>query len=317
MPIVTLVAGLILLALGGDLLVRGAVGAATRLSIPPIIIGLTVVALGTSLPELLISLEAALRGAPGLAMGNVVGSNITNILAVLALPALIVPVAFTEGGTIRSAVIMLAVSALLVLLTLDGRLDRLDGMFLVLLLVTYLAYNVAAARRSRRLSLQEPGLEVRPEGLPAVRRIVVYVVLGAIGLALGGNLTTDGALELAATLGVADSAVGLTIVALGTSLPELAAGIAAAARRHDGVAVGNVLGSNILNILAILGITATIAPLDPPASILGFDIWIMLALSVGLVAMVMFRRRLGRIEAALMSLAYVAYLYVTLSGTTA
>ncbi len=307
MAIATLITGLVILVLAGDALVRGAVSAAQRLHIPPLVIGLTVVSFGTSAPELIVSLEAALSGAPGLAVGNVVGSNIANILLVLGLPAVITPIVLEQAGIRRSALYMIAVSIALALMGLDGHISRLEGIALFALLLVYLVSSGIAASRSRSdgsAATELAELDAAPLPVP---RTLVFVTLGIVGLGLGGNLTIRGALGVADMLGVAESAVGLTIVALGTSLPELATSVAAALRKHTGVVIGNVIGSNIFNVLGILGLTAALVPLDIDPAIMRFDIWVMLAAAVAMVPIAFATRRVNRVEGVVMTLAYIAY----------
>lgn len=313
MSILLLAAGLVLLVIAGDALVRGSVASARRLHIPPIVIGLTVVAFGTSAPELIVSMEAALAGAPGLAIGNAVGSNISNSLLVLGLPAVFAPILLSERGIRRSAIFMIAVSVLLIALGWDGRISQLDGLILFTLLVLYLTYSGIVASSARSHSLRAAAAEeAEPEETLSVPKTLALLAFGIVGLAFGGKLTTVGALGVAEMFGLADSAVGLTIVALGTSLPELAAGLAAAFHRQTGVVIGNVIGSNIFNILGILGLTAMLVPLHIAPSILHFDVWIMIAAALAMVPIAFTTRRINRYEGALMTLAYIAYVIVAL-----
>lgn len=308
MATLTLIAGLILLVLAGDALVRGAVAAAQRFHIPPLIIGLTIVAFGTSAPELVVSIEAASKGAPGLAIGNVVGSNLTNILLVLGLPAVVAPIVLSSDGIRRSVVFMSAMSLLMLAFAMDGFISRFEGVVLFALLVTYLVYSGVVASRARKANIVGLDLDELEDAPLSTLKMVLFIIFGVIGLGLGGKLTTDGALGLARQFGVADTVVGLTIVALGTSLPELATSIAAAFRKQTGVVIGNIVGSNIFNILGILGITAMIIPLDVSPTILSFDIWVMLAATAALLPIAFLTRRVNRIEGAVMTLAYIAFI---------
>lgn len=312
MSALMLLAGLVLLVIAGDALVRGAVAAAEKLHIPHLIIGLTIVALGTSAPELVVSLEAALKGAPGLAIGNVVGSNISNLLLVLGLPAIFSPMLLHSDGIRRALVFMLLVSFALFGLMLDGTLSRLDALMLLTALVGYLGYSGWEASKARggamaSAQIEELNEELNTAGL-SINRILLLTGFGIVGLAFGGKMTTDGALGVAAWLGVADTAVGLTIVALGTSLPELAAGTAAALRKQGSVAIGNVLGSNVFNILGILGLTGLVIPLQVPATILDFDIWYMIAAGLPLLPVAFITRKLGRWLGLGMSVFYLVYI---------
>lgn len=299
-----MLAGLLALAIGGDLLVRGAVGISQRLQIMPLLVGLTVVSLGTSAPELVVSVDAALAGAPGLALGNVVGSNTANVLVVLGLPALFATINAGQDGLRRSFVFMIGVSLTLMAVSLDGTVTRTDGAILIGLLVVFLAYSVWSGANGHAQAARESNYG---GGLNGVSQHLLFVAVGAAGLALGGRLATDSAIEIAHRWHVADSAVGLTIVALGTSLPELAAGIAAAMRGQHAVAIGNVVGSNIMNILFIIGTVSVIAPLGVAPSFLALDYWVMLVAAAALVPLVFFGRSIGRMTGAAMTAAYAIY----------
>ncbi|WP_029040642.1 calcium/sodium antiporter [Cucumibacter marinus] len=306
---VLLLVGLTVLILAGDLLVRGAVGLSKRVGIPPLVIGLTIVAMGTSAPELVVSLDAAQKGAAGLALGNVVGSNITNVLFVLGVPALFCAIDCRQNGIRRSTLFMIAISVILIGLSLDGSLSAMDGVVLLAFLAIFVGYSFHHARRDMKNRDAAEAFEELEEAPDDTKRIVLFLVAGLIGLPLGAKLTTDNALAIAATWQVADSAVGLTIVALGTSLPEFAAGMAAAMRRQHAVAIGNVVGSNIFNILFILGLIVTFFPLSVPENFLRFDFWVMLATSALLLPLVLMGRKIGRIEGAVMTVAYLGYVY--------
>ncbi len=318
MSIVFLIAGLVLLATSGDALVRGAISAAQRMHIPPIITGLTIVAFGTSAPELIVSLEAALSGAPGLAIGNVLGSNVANTLLVLGVPAMIAAFALTEDGIRRSTIFLLTISIALIFIIMNGQISRFEGLILFSLLIIYLTYSGIEATRARNDKLEE----IQEEKLNGNGEIIIddeeaplttiwilgFIAFGIIGLGIGGKLTISGALGVSQMFGVADTAIGLTIVALGTSLPELAASISAALRRQAGMMIGNVIGSSIFNILGILGITAMVLPLSVPQSIISFDIWVMLGVFLILVPMAFMTRKVGRLQGWLMSIAYIIYI---------
>lgn len=307
MPIVTLIAGLVLLGFSGDALVRGAISAAQRMRIPPIIIGLTIVALGTSAPELIVSIEAALAGAPGLAIGNIVGSNLSNTLLVLGVPAIISPLFLTSYGIRRASVFMITISLGLAYIVQDGVVSRTEGLGLVALLLVYLTYSgIVAAKTRAKTAFDDPSSDMPY----STAKILLLLGLGTIGLGFGGKLTTDGAIALAQMLDISDTAIGLTIVAIGTSLPELAASIAAAFRRQTGVIIGNIIGSNIFNILAILGLTALVVPLEISQTIINFDVWVMVLASTALIPIAFSTRRINRLEGSLMTLAYITYVIV-------
>ena len=305
--------GLIGLLFGGDFLVKGAVGLAQRVGISPLIVGLTIVAFGTSAPELLISLDAALKGSGGLAVGNVVGSNIANVLLVLGVPALISQVECGQKGVGRTIFFLVAVTLLFVFQMSDGTLSRLDAGILLALLVVYLVQQGLQARSEANgdlaAELEEEVGEVPREGW----RVAAYLIGGLVLLPVGARLTVDSAIEIAEALGVTQEVIGLTVVALGTSLPELATGIMAARQNESSVAIGNVVGSNFFNIAAIMGITGLIVPLPVEGHMMAFDVWVMLA-TTGLLAAVAFSSAcIGRWSGLILALLYAAYLAATAS----
>ncbi|MEM7188684.1 MAG: calcium/sodium antiporter [Pseudomonadota bacterium] len=308
MDLVYLILGLALLVGAGDALVRGAVALSLKFGIPPIIISATVVAFGTSAPELLIAIEAALAGAPGIALGNVVGSNIANVLLVLGVPALIVPLAGCGQDAHRNMIFMLGATLLFSGLVLTGTIVWWMG--IILLVVT-----IAMVWDSLRIGLAAG--EPAPEDLAEIEevdpnmppwKLGMLLLGGMIGLPLGADLLIHGAQSIALAMGVSETVIGLTLVAIGTSLPELATTIMAAIRRQTDVAIGNVIGSNIFNITAIIGTASLFAPLDVPAEILSRDLWVMIAASAVLIPFVFWCKPLGRITGAAFLGAYVLYL---------
>ena len=313
-----LVLGLALLVLAGDVLVRGAVALSLRLNISAVLVSVTIVGFGTSVPELLIAIQAALAGSPGIALGNVVGSNIANVLLVLGLPALLVPIAGCGPEAHRNLYVMLGVTALFSGLALTGSIGRWGGLVLMAAALAMVWDSVRAARRARSAlkfeALEEIAeLGVAPHGL-GIARTAVYIGAGIIGLPLGAHLLIEGAQGIAQEYGISEAAIGLTVVAIGTSLPELATSVMAALRRHADVAVGNVIGSNIFNITAIAGAAALVHPLSVPAEILARDIWCMIGAGILLAPLVLLRHRIGRsIGAAFVGL-YGVYGYFALAG---
>jgi cation:H+ antiporter len=308
-------AGLALLLVCGDLFVRGAVGVAERLKVSPLVIGLTLVGFGTSLPELVASLEAARLGSPGIAIGNVVGSNIANVLLILGLSALIVPIAVGAGTFRLNGPVLVGASLLAVLVFFLGEVGRGWGLFFVVLL---LAYTLTAYWRGRR-GLGDDAmnhLASEVEDLPPRRApLAMYLaltLLGLVGIVVGANLLVEGAVALARRVGISETVIGLTIVAVGTSLPELATSVAAALRRHGDVALGNVIGSNIFNLLGILGVTALYRPIAVPDEILHLDSWVMLAATALLILFSMTRAKIERWEGGVLLCGYLAYLAVLL-----
>ncbi len=311
MSYLILASGLALLVITGDLLVRGAVSLAERLNIPPIIIGLTVVAFGTSAPELFVAIKAALRDVPGIAVGNVVGSNIANILLVLGIPALIYSTECNQPFVVRNSLFMLGASIIFIALCYAGPLGVIHGVVLVTLLAVFLTESARRAMKTASGGHTHADVETIDgvEGVPhSYGMMALFLALGVIGLPIAAHLTVDGATKIAATWGVSETVIGLTVVAIGTSLPELAATIMAAIRRQSGLAIGNVLGSNMFNILAIMGITALVTEVEIPHSILQLDLWVMLATALMLMPFVLQRRPITFGVGAVFVVAYVAYI---------
>jgi cation:H+ antiporter len=312
--VVEILGGLALLILGGDSLVRGAVALALRLGVSRLVIGLTIIGFGTSVPELLLSVESALLDHPEMALGNVVGSNIANILLVLGFAAAVAPVE-TGGPGVRRNVIAMVGSALLFVVFAHGReIVVWQGAFMIVLLVamTFGAYQgerrAAASNDNHGLS----GVTTTPGRNLAF--ILTLLVAGLALLATGATLLIEGALEAARLAGVPDAIIGLTLLAVGSSLPELAACVAAAVRREPGLALGNVLGSNIINILGAVGLIALIGPVPVEAGALYINMWIMLGLSVGLAAYAFAGKTIGRLVGYAALTSYAGYVAVHFTG---
>lgn len=291
--------GLLGLFLGGELLVRGAVGIARRFGLSPLVIGLTVVGFGTSTPELLVSLQAALDGTPAISIGNVVGSNIANILLILGVSALIAPLAMAWAGLKRDMVVMIAATIALGAMMIGGVLGRAEGALMLGALALYLW---AAMRQGGA------GAEDQDESpVPPLWKSAAFTLAGLVGLMIAARLLIDAATTIARDFGISEAVIGLTIVAVGTSLPELATSVVAAIRRQTEIAVGNVVGSNIFNILGILGMTALITPVPVDARFLWVDMPVALAVAA-LLALAAWRwGRLSRWGGAGMLAAYGAY----------
>lgn len=302
-----LILGLALLVVGGDILIRGAVSLAERLSIPPLIIGLTIVSFGTSAPELFISLQAALAGSGALAVGNVVGSNIANILLVIGLPAIIAVNTISEEGIAKNIIVMLGFTVIFMVLLFKGTLYWYDGAILFGLLLLFLYDQYRSAMKSKNAA-QPDYLDEVPELPKQLWVSIVFLVIGIALLPIGAGLTVNSAQEIALSWGISEEIIGLTIVAIGTSLPELAASTMAVIRDKSSVAIGNVVGSNIFNIAAIMGITALVVPVDVGSHILELDMWIMLAVSIGLGLLVHFRDTIAWKTGLAMVLGYSIYI---------
>ncbi|MGR3804381.1 calcium/sodium antiporter [Marinibacterium profundimaris] len=283
--------GLLMLVLAGDLLVKGAVNLSLRLGVPALIVSLTVVAFGTSAPELLVAIKATLNDAPGIALGNVVGSNIANILLVLGIPALLATLHTSECDTRKSFLLMIGASVLFIGISAQGVIGFGSGLILLGALALILGENIWEARCHRR-SGQPDEMDEIEEADPDMPfwRIGFYLVLGLVGLPMGASLLVDSASEIASAYGVSDTVIGLTLVAVGTSLPELATTVMAALRRQADVALGNVIGSNMFNLLAIIGVAAMFGPIRVDPEFLDFDLWVMLGSALLIVPFVFFRR---------------------------
>lgn len=312
--IAMVVVGLGALVLAGDWLVRGAVALSLRLGVPAAIVGLTVVAFGTSAPELLVSVQAVLAGVPALALGNVVGSNIANVLLVLGVPALIaaVPVVRAEAG--HDTVVMMLATLLFVGLALLGPIGWPQALVLLAGLGLMLGDAVRRGRAARR-DARDAGASAAVEGVdPALAhtttrgQVALWIGLGLVGLPLGAALLVEGSVGIARSLGVTEAVIGLTLVAVGTSLPELATTVMAALRREAGVAMGNVLGSNIFNLLGIIGVAGLVGPLPVPPEMLARDLWVMLGTAALLGLFVVTGRSIGRWAGLGLVLAYGTYL---------
>jgi cation:H+ antiporter len=303
LTIVLLVVGFVALVGGGEVLVRGASGLALRFGLSPLVIGLTVVAFATSAPELAVTLDATLSGTPGIAVGNVVGSNVVNVLLVLGLTALVLPVAVRSSLVRTDVPIVIALSVLLLVLSLDGAVSRLDGLLLLVLLAAYVAYSVIVGRRQPNPPAAVDAAPPRP------LRDAVLVTVGVVLLVGGARALVRGATDVAQAMGVSDLVIGLTVVALGTSLPELATSVIAAVKGEREMAIGNVLGSNIFNIGAVMGFAASVVPGGVPvgASAVRFDMPVMIAVAVALLPIVFTGLTIARWEGGLFVGYYAAY----------
>ena len=305
------VLGLVTLLLAGDLLVRAAVNLALRLGISVLVVSLTVVAFGTSAPELLIVLSAMADDAPGLAMGNIVGSNTANILLVLGLPALAAGLYTTGFDTKKAFIFMILATVLFIALAFMGPFSWWHGGLMLAVLAAILLDQAWTARRVSRVAVATEDLNGVDTSMPGWK-ITLYLLLGLVGLPLGAKVLVVNAEIIAQEFGVPETAIGLTLIAVGTSLPELATTTVAAIRRQADVALGNVIGSNMFNLLAIIGIAALVGPIPVADEFLRFDLWVMLAASFLLIPFVFFGQNITRIWGAALTLLYMAYLLVVL-----
>jgi cation:H+ antiporter len=305
--VLLLLAGMGLLFWTGDLLVKGAVGLAENLGIPQLVIGLTVVAFGTSAPELFISVQAALAGQAGIAVGNVVGSNIANVLLVIGLPALLAPVVANQTGLLRNMTAMLVLTVIFMCLLANGVIGRLEGLLLfvgICLFIGWQVYEGVMAGRTLDHDFHEELGEAPHENW----RVAAYLAAGLVGLPIAAQMTILGAVDIAEFFDISDAVIGLTVIAVGTSLPELATTLMAAIRSSGGVAIGNIVGSNIFNIAAIMGLTALIVPIGVADRIIAIDMWVMLATTLILAVLAYARISAGKLLGMAMLAGFGAYI---------
>ena len=306
--------GLLILLLAGDALVRGAVNVSLRLGVPALIVSLTIVAFGTSAPELLVAIKAVQENAPGIALGNVVGSNTANVLLVMGIPALLTVIHTSHCDSRKTYLQMLAASVLFIALAWFGTFTWLSGA-LLLAALAYVLHDMFRDAQAHRRAGEADELEIIEEADPDMPwwRIFVYLLLGLVGLPLGANLLVENATVIAQIYGVSDEVIGLTLVAVGTSLPELATSVMAALRRHAEVALGNVIGSNLFNLLGIVGVATLFGPIAVDPEFLRRDLWVMLATSLLLIPFVFFKRDITRTWGVLLTGLYLVYLVAVLS----
>lgn len=294
--------GIVALFFGGEALVRGSVDIARRMAIPPLLIGLTVVGFGTSTPELLVSVDAALRGVPDIALGNVLGSNIANVLLIAGLSAMVWPIAVTGDTLRRDSAAMILASLVLIPLFATGQVGRPAGLVLLAGLIFYL---VLAYRQAGQAAPEDA--DAKP---PASLYIsILWVIGGLVALMAGARFLVDGAVSIARDFGLSEAFIGLTIVAVGTSLPELATSLIAAFRKQSEIAIGNIIGSNIFNILGILGVTALISPIPVASRFLSFDLPVVIAAAAVLTGFLLLRPSIGRWAGFAMLVGYAAYVW--------
>ena len=308
-----LLIGVALLTAGGELLIRGSLGIAKRANISPLLSGLVIVGFGTSMPELVVSLDATLSGQPDIAIGNVIGSNIANILLILGICAAITPLAVSSISLRRDALVVTAASFAFVLFASAGFFTLLGGALFLIALLGYLVWAYYTEKNST--STLPPLHEAEAAEIQMIPKSAkwssVEIIGGLILLIAGSQVLLKGAVGIASGLGISQAMIGLTLVAVGTSLPELTISVIAALRKHTDVAVGNVLGSNIFNLLGILGISAIVEPMEIKGRVAAFDQWVMLGVTLLLYVFLFTGRRLGRIEGGFLLLGYVSYIGIS------
>lgn len=306
-----LIGGLVILALAGDLLVAGAVSVARRIGVSPLVAGILIVGFGTSAPEMVVALNAAMRGDPGLGLGNIVGSNIANVWLVLAGPAFLMPLVVTQFGLRRSYWFMLGATAIWIGWTAYFPITPL---FAIGLLAGLAAYSLLMVWWTSDAVKKGIDVGVEEEDDLSTLRMVIYLAVGIVGLPLGAHLIVEGGVGTARAFDVPEEVIGLTLLAIGTSLPELGAGLAAAFRRHGEVVIGNVIGSNIFNLAGAGAIISFFGPLDLAPTFLHYDHWAMALAAITLGLFVVPKTRVTRLAAIAMALAYALYIYGLVNG---
>ena len=304
-----LILGLVVLVVGGEFLVRGAVAIAYRYKLSPLVVGMTIVSFGTSAPELLVSLRAALVGAPDIAIGNIIGSNIANLALVLGITTIIFPMP-VKDDTIRIDWPMMMGATVLFYLAIvfDNKLNWYEGLAFVMILVTFVVWLI---KKSRTENKEEEKI-MQKEKATRMPYPILLVILGCVGLAFGANWLVDGAKIVAVNIGISDHVIGVTIIAFGTSVPELTTSCIAAFRKQTDISLGNLIGSNLFNILAILGITGMVKEIKISAEVFNYDIFWLLGLSLFILPLVLLQKRISRIGGVMLFAIYISYLYFLL-----
>lgn len=303
LQVLLLIIGIIVVLKGADLLTAGAVGMAERIGVPQIIIGLTIVAMGTSMPEFFVSLMSAINGTPDLAVGNIVGSNIFNALLIVGCAAMVAPITIQKSTVKKDIPVAVFASVLLMAMTLDGHISRIDA---AILFIVFIAYMWITLRGAKHGGAEEPSAQEKKKPMN-VGKAVLLIVIGLVCLVLGSDVFVDNATAIAHAMGISDAVIGLTIVAGGTSLPELATSVVAAKKGNSGIAIGNVLGSNVFNILMILGVTGLITPM----TISGIT---MVDLSMMVISMILLwlfsftKYRIQRWEGVVLTVVFIGYI---------
>ncbi len=315
-----LLSGFILLLVGGEVLVKGSVAVAHKMQVPSLVIGIVLVGLGTSMPELVTCIEAVMKGVPDIAVGNVVGSNIANILLVAGASAIFYPIITPlaefkrDGGAVALSTLLLITIAFTL-----GQIGMIIGIFFVVLLFSYIGYTYFSEKITAKYlkDVEKEIEEIETVGDKEISVLFgILLTFGGIGLTvLGAKLLVSGAIIVAKNFGISEAVIGLTIVAIGTSLPELATAIIAGVRGHSDLSLGNILGSNVYNILGILGVTAIVEPLHIPKEILSFDIWVMLGATIMLIIVAITKLKITRLEGGVLMATYAIYLYMLYLNT--
>ena len=312
---IQVLAGFVILVGAAEILVRGAVSLADRFGVSPLVIGMTVVAIGTSAPELVVSLGAVLEGSPSLAVGNIIGSNIANVLLILGATCLLKPIIEHPGSSPMDGWVLIGGTALFTVLCLYGEIDLVSGILLLIAFFGFLGISYVRDSHNPKAA-EDAALEV--EDFQGNHRplflALIMVVAGLIGLGLGAHVLVEGGVDIARAFNIPEEVIGLTLFALGTSLPELAASLVAALRGHPAVAIGNVIGSNLFNILGVAGVIGVVGSIPVPAQIIEFDLWVMLASTLVLFPVLILNWRIPKITGACLLILYLGYVWIQAFG---
>ncbi len=311
MEYIQLIGGLLALVLGGEFLVRGAVSIALRIKLSPLVVGMTIVSFGTSAPELLVSLEAVLSGHPDVSVGAVVGSNISNLALVLGITVLIFPIMVNRDSIRFDWPLMFLATILFWLFAMNGVLDSWEGILMLFILISYSTWLIVKSRKEGKIIQQEEEVAEISKGR-TIFIDVFYLVLGFAGLYFGAEWLLHAVVTLANEFGVSEKLISVSIVAFGTSLPELVTSAVAAYRKHTDISMGNLIGSNVFNILAILGITSLVVPIQISSEINQLDMYFLLAISILILPIMLFRRRIGLWKGLLLISFYGIYIYFSI-----
>jgi cation:H+ antiporter len=308
---IILILGLVVLVIGGEFLVKGAVGIARNLEISPLVIGMTVVSFGTSAPELLVSLQAAAEGSPEIAVGNVIGSNIANLALVLGVTVLIFPIIVERQTKVIDWPVMMLATILFYIFLFDGVIELWEGLVLFSFLVTFVTWLIRRSRKESKLKIDEH------VGKESTLLTVGYLMLGLIGLYFGSEWFVEGAVQIAIYLGMSKSVIGVTIVAFGTSAPELVASCVAAYRKQSDISIGTLIGSNIFNIMAVIGLTSIVSPIglksEDTSQFLNFDMYWVAGIALALLPMLYFGAKFGRLKGVVLLTSYIVYISIIVS----
>lgn len=308
---VLLILGLVTLIVGGEFLVRGAVGIAKKAQISTLVIGMTVISFGTSAPELFVSIGAALDGNPDIAIGNVVGSNVANLALVLGLTVLILPIIVDRNSKVIDWPMMMLATILFAVFCMDGEVQRYEGFILFGILIAFTFLLIRGSRKKNKLlaAAIEPDEEIS-KVKDSIWKAILFTFIGLIALYFGSEWLVSGAVDIATSFGMEQRVIAVTVVAFGTSVPELVTSLVAAFKKETDISVGNLIGSNIFNIMAVIGITSIVQPISVSEKVIQFDMWWVIAIAAALLPMMLIGKRIGRFKGALLFTSYVVYMTI-------